>query len=187
MGLNATTLGIPCIYYGTEQQFDGEGSGDSADRYIRESMFGGKFGAFRSHGRHFFREDGQRVFQELAKIHTLRRESLTLRRGRQFLREISGDGATFGFPQKFGGKLRSIVAWSRIFNDDEMLCAINTDADHRLTAFVTIDNDLHAPGSRLTCLYSTDPADIDRAVEVEARNGRAVALSVPPAGFVVYR
>jgi len=31
MALNATTLGIPCIYYGTEQMFDGEGGGDGAD------------------------------------------------------------------------------------------------------------------------------------------------------------
>ena len=37
LALNATTLGIPCIYYGSEQMFDGEGSGDSADRYIREA------------------------------------------------------------------------------------------------------------------------------------------------------
>jgi len=105
----------------------------------------------------------------------------------QFLRQISGNGATFGFPQRFGGKLRSIVAWSRIFNDDEMLCAINTNADHRLTAFVTVDNDLHAPGSRMTCLYSTDATEIGGTVAVEVRNGRAVALSVPPAGFAVYR
>ena len=51
-------MGIPCIYYGAEQLFDGAGGGDGADRYIRETMFGGEFGAFRSKQRHFFREDG---------------------------------------------------------------------------------------------------------------------------------
>ena len=51
--------------------FDGEGGGDAADRYIRESMFGGKFGAFRSRERHFF-IDNQPVFRELGKIHKLR-------------------------------------------------------------------------------------------------------------------
>jgi hypothetical protein len=55
------------------------------------------------------------------------------------------------------------------------------------TAFVTIDNDLHAAGDRLTCLYSTDATDIGRSVAVEARNGKAIALTVPAAGFVVYR
>ena len=187
MAVNATTLGIPCIYYGTEQLFDGEGGGDSADRYIRESMFGGKFGAFRSHDRHFFREVGQPVYQELAKIHKLRAGHLPLRRGRQFLRQISGDGQNFGFPTRIGaGRMQSVVAWSRIFNEQELLCAINTDPDADRGAFVTIDNDLHAAGSALTCIYSTKGAEIGQTINVEARNGKAVFLNVPAAGFVVY-
>ena len=184
MALNATTLGIPCIYYGTEQIFDGEGGGDGSDRYIREAMFGGEFGAFRSRGRHFFNED-QPVYRQLAEIHKLRRDQLTLRRGRQFLRQISGDGVNFGFPEKMNGRILSIVAWSRIFNDNELLCAINTDPDQDRTVFVTIDNDLHTAGDRLTCLYSTRPAEIGRTLLVEARNGKAVSLTAPSAGFVV--
>lgn len=42
LALNICTLGIPSIYYGSEQQFDG--AGDSSG-YIREAMFGGEFGA----------------------------------------------------------------------------------------------------------------------------------------------
>jgi glycosidase len=186
LGFNATTLGIPCIYYGTEQLFDGEGAGDSADRYIREAMFGGEFGPFRSRGHHCFREDHP-VYRELAQIHRLRRQELALRRGRQFLRPISGNGASFGFPARLGaGLLRSIVAWSRIFDDREVLAAINTDPETALSAFVTIDNDLHAAGERLTCLYSTDASEVGGRVAVEARNGRAVLIRVPAAGFVVY-
>ena len=59
------TLGIPCIYYGTEQSFDGHGSGDGAHRFIREAMVGGEFGAFASRGRHFFDEGGA-VYKELS-------------------------------------------------------------------------------------------------------------------------
>ena len=187
MALNATTLGIPYIYYGTEQLFDGEGGGDASDRFIRESMFGGGFGAFRSHNRHFFIEAGQPVYQELSKIHKLRRERLPLRRGRQFLRQISGDGRNFRFPERIGaGRMQSIVAWSRIFNENELLCAINTDPDNETSAFVTIDNDLHAAGSVLTCVYSTKATEIGQNLTVESRNGKAVSLKVPPAGFVVY-
>lgn len=183
MAMNATTLGIPCIYYGTEQLFDGEGGND---RYIREAMFGGEFGPFRSRGRHCFIESGFE-FVEIAKIHALRRQSLPLRRGRQYLREISGDGVSFGLPRRIGaGLLRSLIPWSRIFNDVEMLCAINTDPDNATRAFVTIDNLLHQAGETLRCLYSTDPAQIGQTIGVEARNGKAVSLQVPPAGFVVY-
>ncbi len=182
--MNATTLGIPCIYYGTEQQFDGEGGGDGSDRYIREAMFGGAFGAFRSRGRHCFNEDSP-VYRELAKVHEWRRRLLPLRRGRQFLRQISGDGVTFGDPQRVGGRMRSIVAWSRIFNDVEVLCAINTDPDNAAAAWVTIDYDLHPVSSQLTYLYSSSAAGTGQSLSVEARNGRAVYLRVPAAGFVI--
>ena len=185
MALNATTLGIPCIYYGTEQLFDGQGGGNGSDEYIREAMFGGAFGAFRSRGRHCF-NDAQPTYVELAKVHKLRSSNLTLRRGRQFLRQISGDGVNFGFPRKMNGRMLSIVAWSRIFNDNEVLCAINTDPDNQRTAFVTIDNDLHQAGDKLTCLYSTNGGEIGQTSGVEARNGKAVSLTMPAAGFVVY-
>jgi len=186
MAFNATTLGIPCVYYGTEQLFDGEGTGSWADRYIREAMFGGEFGPFRSRGHHCFNEE-QPVYRELARIHRLRQQELPLRRGRQFLRPISGNGTDFGFPARIGASaLRSIVAWSRIFNDRELLAAINTDPEAASTAFVTIDDGLHAAGSRLTCLYSTDASEIGGSLAVEPRNGKSVFLRVPAAGFVVY-
>jgi glycosidase len=183
VALNAATLGIPCIYYGTEQLFDGEGG---SDRFIREAMFGGDFGPFRSRGLHCFDED-QPTYRKLAEIHELRKAQITLRRGRQFLRPISGDGSDFGLPRRLGNeRMLSLVAWSRIFSDQELLCAINTDPDRPTTAFVTIDNDLHPTGSRLTCLYSTDSTEKGRTIVVEARNGKAIFLTVPPAGFVLY-
>jgi hypothetical protein len=123
----------------------------------------------------------------LGKIHRLRREHLPLRRGRQYLREISGNGAEFSLPRRLGdGPLHSLIAWSRIFNDVELLCAINTDPDHEMHAFVTVDDALHSAGDTLTCLYSTETTEIGQGLTVEARNGKAVSLNLPPAGFVVY-
>ena len=182
LALNALTLGIPCIYYGSEQLFDGHGGND---RYIREAMFGGEFGAFGSRKRHFFDESGP-LYRELAKILALRREKIALRRGRQYLRAISGDGVDFGLPRMLGGQIRSVVPWSRIFVDHEILLAINTDAADARTAWVTIDSGLHVENDALTCVYSTDPAQIGQTVKVEARNGKAVRITVPAAGFVMY-
>jgi len=65
------------------------------------------------------------------------------------LRPISGDGANFGLPRKIGNELRSIIPWSRIFNNKEILLAINTDYFLPKTAWVTIDNGLHEAGDRL--------------------------------------
>jgi len=178
-----TTMGIPCIYYGSEQQFDGHGGND---RYIRETMFGGAFGAFCSKDRHFFNEDGF-VYQELAKILQIRKDNIVIRRGRQFLRQISGDGFIFGFPRMIGDEIRSVVAWSRIFSKREVLLAINTDRFNQSAAWVTIDNGLHATHDKLECLYSTEASEIGQQSQIEPRNGKAIKLSVPPAGFVIYQ
>jgi glycosidase len=182
LALNATTLGIPCIYYGTEQAFDGHGSND---RYIRESMFGGPFGAFRTTGRHFFDEDNP-IYQQLAQILAIRKKSKVLCRGQQYLRPISGDGEHFGLPTMINGDLRSVVPWSRLFNDEEILLAINTDYYQPHTAWVTIDGELNQAGDTLCCTYSTDMSQTPLTVTVEPRNGMAVQLTVPAAGFVMY-
>ena len=184
LALNALTLGIPCIYYGSEQCFDGRGG---SDRYIRESMFGGEFGAFRTRGLHFFNEDNP-VYRELAKVLEIRRKNIVLRRGRQYLRPISAadDGVCFSLPEMVGGEIRSVVPWSRIFNGKEMLLAINTDYDQPKTAWVTIDNDLHQGGDVLQCIYSKDAAQIGQSVTVDARNGKAVLITVPAAGLVIF-
>jgi glycosidase len=185
LALNATTLGIPCIYYGSEQAFDGHGGGDFADRYIREAMFGGSFGAFATRGVHFF-DETHPVYRGLARILELRRRSPVLRKGRQYLREISGDGVGFGLPQRLNGPLRSVIAWSRLLSDRETLLAINTDPGAPVTAWVTVDASLNRPGDQLTCRFSTVPAQEGTTTTVEARNGSAVRVTVPAGAFVVY-
>jgi hypothetical protein len=183
LALNATTLGIPCIYYGTEQGFDGEGDND---RYIREAMFGGEFGAFRSRDRHSFNEDNP-LYQELAKILSLRRQKIALRRGRQYLCEISGDGQHFGLPAIVGERMLSIVPWVRLFDDQHLLVAINTDPDRPRTSWVNLDPGQIPVGARLTCLYANDPAQIGQELVVQSNGESSVAsLIVPAAGFVVY-
>jgi len=187
LALNAMTLGIPCIYYGSEQCFDGNGSGGGADRYLREAMFGGDFGAFASRNRHFFDENNP-VYQQLAQVLAIRQKSIVLRRGRQYLREVSTstDGIKFGLPSMVGGQIRFVVPWSRIFNGKEVLLAINTDYFKPSTAWVTIDSVLHQSGEVLTCIYSTDSKQVGQLTKVEPRNGKAVLLTVPAAGFVIY-
>jgi glycosidase len=183
LALNTTTLGIPCIYYGSEQGFDGEGG---SDRYLREAMFGGEFGAFRSRGRHFFDENSL-IYQELSKILKLRKQKIALRRGRQYLRQISGDGQNFGYPAVMGGRMLSIVAWSRHFDDQHLLVALSTDPDGPREAWVDMDRQVYAPGNRLICLYANDPAQIGGSLEVQTAGERlAVRLSLPGAGFAVY-
>ena len=83
----------------------------------------------------------------------------------------------------------SVVSWSRLFNDSETLLAINTDPFQPKSAWVIVDNDLHTAGNELTCVYSTDPAEIGvkAAIElVKDRAAKAVSVSVSAAGFAIY-
>jgi hypothetical protein len=113
---------------------------------------------------------------------------MALRRGRQYLREISGDGQHFGLPHIIGDEIRSVVPWSRIFNDQEMLLAINTDPDQPHTAWVIVDYNLHVIGDRLQCLYTTGPHQEGQELTITdvLPNMKAVLLTVPAAGFVIY-
>jgi glycosidase len=126
MAVQLTTMGIPCIYYGSEQGFDSGGRPNGSDIVLRENMFGGPFGGLCTQGKHFFNEDGD-LYQALAALIDLRKKSLPLRRGRQALHHISGDGVTFGLPHRLGDRMRSLVSWSRLFVDQEVLVAVNTD------------------------------------------------------------
>lgn len=189
LGFNVTTLGVPCVYYGTEQGFDGHAQDPGAgDRYLRESMHGAAFGSFGSRGAHFF-DENNRIFAELARILDLRKMSPALRRGRQYLRPISLNGEDFFEPERVGEPYRGIVAWSRVLDNEEFVCALNTDEDKAHTAWVTLDFESHATDPRpLVCRYSTTAAQVGDATELPVRkNGSAVRITVPAGGFVIYR
>lgn len=191
LALNATTLGVPCLYYGSEQALDGQGGND---RYIREAMFGGPFGPFRSTGRHVF-DETHPTYAGLSQVLAVRRTTPALRFGRQYLREISDDGVSFGLPDFIGGKdlpgerLISVIAWSRVLAEVEVVCAINTDADATRSAWVLIDDAINERVPAYAYRYSTDAARIGTTTPVASRGepprGCAIRVTVPPAGFVV--
>lgn len=190
LGLNLTTTGIPCIYYGTEQAFNGADHRNKEDAYsdvfLRECMFGGPFGSLQSTGRHFFNENHPtyRLIQDLC---LLRKKHIALRRGRQYLRQVEGSDGVFHYPQPINGKLRWVIAWSRIFTDLEYVCAINTDARQPLTVKVTVDFAINPPDSTMSCIFSTESGQQGNLVRVERNNGSAINLTVPAAGFVIYQ
>ena len=75
IGYLLTSQGVPCIYYGTEQGFDGGGDND---RYVRECMFGGQWGAFNATGAHFF-DAANTIYQKIHAIAQLRQQNAALR------------------------------------------------------------------------------------------------------------
>ena len=190
VAIQLTTMGIPCIYYGTEQEFDSGGRSSDSDVVLRESMFGGNFGGKCTRGRHFFNEDWP-LYKALASLADLRKRLLPLRRGRQMLHEISGDGISFGLPRFMGERMRSIISWSRLFVDQEVLVAFSTDQGQPTTAYSTVAPLFRAEGDLLKLIFwhaptASPPPPSELRVE---QHGRvlAVRLTLPPAGFVIYQ
>jgi len=182
-------MGIPCIYYGTEQEFDSGGHPSSSDLVLRESMFGGSFGGKCTRGHHFFDESGA-LYEGLSKLVDLRKQLLPLRRRRQMLHQISGDGINFGLPHMIGDKMLSIVAWSRIFVDQEVLVAFSTNPEQPLEAYSTVASRFRSEGDQLKLIFWHAPRAVTSPPDelvVEDKDGvLAVHLTLPPAGFAIY-
>jgi hypothetical protein len=107
------------------------------------------------------------------------------------LNEISGDGINFGFPSMMGDRMLSIVAFSRIFADQEVLVAFSTNREQPLAAYSTVASRFRSEGDRLKLIFwhapraATPPPD---ELAVEDRGGvLAVPLTLPSAGFVIYQ
>lgn len=175
IGYLLTSQGVPCIYYGTEQGFDGGGDND---RYVRECMFGGQWGAFNTTGAHFF-DAANTIYQKIHAIAQLRQQHAALRYGRQYFREISGNGIDFGYP--LDG--RCTLAWSRILDSEEVLIALNLDSQPRAD-HITVDRNLSAPGQPMRNLLQAD----DASMPVRESNGRAcVQVALPAYGMAILK
>jgi glycosidase len=190
------TLGIPCIYYGTEQAFAGPeeserkwlpGWGDS-DRYLREAMFGplhprksGRegmtekdldtdlpgFGPFGTAGHHCFDENNP-VYRRIAAMAHLRKDYPVLSNGRQYVRPMPFNVYSPG----------EIIAWSRILDDEEALCIVNSHGNEKRSANILVDASLNPPGSEMTVILNTAQAVLADQEEFTGNHPIGAKLSV---------
>jgi glycosidase len=179
--LQLFTLGIPCLYYGTEQGLAGPEPAERqwlpewgrSDRYLREAMFGplhprrrGReglaagalgedeslpgFGPFGTAGRHCFDESNP-IYRRIAAASRVRARYPVLRYGRQYPRPLAAlAGDRFGDAGAGG-----LVAWSRVLDDEEALCVLNTSGATSASGRVLVDADLNPPGSLLRVALDT--------------------------------
>lgn len=177
VALQFFTLGIPCVYYGTEQSLGGPEPSErqflpdwkGSDRYLRETMFGALhprgdagsppvasedqrlpgFGPFGTAGSHCF-DLGAAAYRRIAAMADLRGRFPVLRGGRQYARPIS----FLGKPLALHGP-GEIVAWSRILDDEEALCVLNVHGNEPRGADIVVDASLNPPGSSMTVVLNT--------------------------------
>ena len=93
-----SSLGVPCLYYGTEQAFNG-----GTDPNNREDMFAGRFEQGPSRGDNFNATHG--LFQHVAQLNNFRRLYPSLQRGTQanLWNNPSGPGL-FAYARRLGAE-----------------------------------------------------------------------------------
>ena len=166
------SLGIPCIYYGTEQSLSGPEPGQEVylqnfggnDTYLREAMFGPQhprkagLNGLATGTEEFdeslpgfgaFGTTGAHCFNpdspayvRIAALIKVRNDFPVLRNGRQYQRPISNFG--FPFAQPPAGEL---IAWSRILDDEEALCVVNGHGEETRGGDVLVDGNLNSPSA----------------------------------------
>jgi glycosidase len=177
-----TSLGIPAIYYGTEQGFDGKGGVPYADRWVRESMFGGEFGAMRTRGVHFFNQDTT-IYKKISLINRIRAQEPALRLGRQYFRLISDDGENFRWPGP-----NEVISWSRILAGEEIVIALNTNVHVKRSLWVIVEDDLHNVGTKMEYIYVSN-GDTMKVPAVVTQKGKykCIHIAVPAMGVVILK
>ncbi len=171
IGFLLCALGTPCIYYGTEQGFEGTGE----DNNIREAMFDKDKPGFN------LLNTDCRIYKAIAEIASVRRANEPLRFGRMYYRQISGDGVHFGFP--YGTTYT--LALARILYPTEVLVAYNVSGQAR-EDFVIIDAALHDKVNYLSYLYgNSGKVEIQKFPADGEAKFKFVQLSLAPYQFVI--
>lgn len=178
VGYLLTSPGIPSMYYGTEQGFDGGAPpGPWHDTFIRENMFGGEWGAFGTQGMHFFNGEHP-LYRGIAAIARVRADEPAVRYGRCYFREVSDNASAWAYAALGWG----FLAYSRILDDTELVVVLNLKREE-VTQYVTLDNTISPSGTLVRDLLA-NAGDI----LVEERAGRAAArVTLPPHGIAILK
>lgn len=170
VGFLLCALGTPCIYYGTEQGFDGAGA---EDFNIRESMFslgGSPVNALNK---------SCRIYQQIAVLAGIRKDSPVLKFGRMYMRKLSVDGKDFSLPTFE----KCLLAFSRVLYDHEMVIAYNSSLVEQDEEYVRVDPLLNPQGSVFTFIYGQSGSV--NVLTNEEGNRHFIKLRLAPAQFVI--
>ncbi len=181
IGLLFTLQGIPCLYYGTEQDLSGtvhaDGTPDPAQfEGVREALWG-KPNAFDTTGS---------TFAWIRDLSNLRQRFPSLRYGRQYFRVISGNGTDFGPATGKGG----LTSFSRILGDSEVVVLANTSASKAFEGHVLIDRVVNHSQASFQLVLSNhgvadDPIPVSRLASANFWDGPVRKGSAPAASLKV--
>ncbi|GLU57345.1 alpha-amylase family glycosyl hydrolase [Dyadobacter frigoris] len=170
IGFLLCAVGTPCIYYGTEQGFDGSGDGDFN---IREVMFSLEDPTLNALNK------SARIYKEIAFIAAFRKLNPVLKFGRMYMRELSDDGKNFHLPIF----KKCLLAFSRVLYDQEIIVAYNSSLTDQDEEYILVDPMLNPEGSKFRFVYGQ--SGHISVLRNEEGNRHFIKLKLEPAQFVI--
>ncbi len=167
------SLGTPCIYYGTEQGFQGCGTGDY---FVRECMF-----SLHDFNANVLNPESS-IYKAISAIAGFRKTSAILKFGRMYMRETSSDGISFHLPDC----PKCTLAFSRVlFNEEILVVYISSTSDAKVE-YIQIDYRINKNSICMKSIYGHE-----NNVEVlhHKSNGkkRVVRLYLKPMQLVILK
>lgn len=158
LGFIYTTRGIPCLYYGTEQGFDGDHSGEENNR---EDMWDNREWPANHPGDHF--DQTHELYKWVQMLNKARKELEPLRRGDFVCRHSERGGS-------------GLYAFTRATAKDEVLVIINTSGESK-SGRIPLDAGLGG------CTL----ADVTGSKEMLAAGNTGVDVTLPGYGVRIFR
>lgn len=170
IGFLLCALGTPCIYYGTEQGFEGAGEHDAN---IREAMFNPDDKVSDA------LDKSNKIYQGISQIAAIRKKSSVLKFGHMHMRKISKDGLHFHLPECE----KCLTAFSRVLFDQEMVVAFNSSTTEEKEEYVAIKRQPNVDKSFFKFLYG-DTGKV-KVLENPDYIGHYIKLHLKPMQFVM--
>jgi glycosidase len=170
MGFLLCALGTPCIYYGTEQGFQGSGEGDWN---VREAMFNPDDTTSNT------LNPENVIYREIALLAQIRKSYAALKFGRMYMRESSADGKTFTLPVSHD----RMLSFSRILYDEEMLIVYNDSMVNNDEEYIVVDRHLNPEGAVFRFCYG-DHGKV-HVLKNEDGSRHFVRVNLKPCQFVI--
>lgn len=170
IGFLLCALGTPCIYYGTEQGFEGAGEHDAN---IREAIFNPDDKVSDA------LDKSNKIYQGISQIAAIRKKSSVLKFGHMHVRKISTDGLNFHLPQCE----KCLIAFSRVLFNQEIVVAFNSSTTEEKEEYISIKRQPHVDKAFFKFLYG-DTGKV-KVLENPDYIGHYIKLQLKPMQFVV--
>ncbi|WP_431128320.1 alpha-amylase family glycosyl hydrolase [Flagellimonas flava] len=172
-GFLLCALGTPCIYYGTEQGLDGNGTDD---RYVREGMFNPDDTSTN------ILNSNSWIYRTMAKLAKLRQKEPILKFGRMYFRETSEDGIHFHHPDC----KECLLAFSRVLHDGEILVVYNSSPTDTKEEYIIVDNGINNENTYMKCIYG-NRTRIKIRRDMHDKGRSYIKLVLDPMEFLIFK